>query len=182
MQEILTLFASAATKEASGGIFESLGIDWKILILQTIAFGLLVFILAKWIYPPILAMLDRRDKLINDSVKAAKEATKRSEQAAEEIAAQLKTARDEANEIVDAAREQSTQMLLDSEKDAERRAEAMVSAAKAQLDRDVEAARTMLRDETASLVALATEKVVSQKVDNAADKKIISKAIKESGK
>ena len=73
-------------------------------------------------------------------------------------------------------------MLLDSEKDAERRAEAMVSAAKAQLDRDVEAARTMLRDETASLVALATEKVVSQKVDNAADKKIISKAIKESAK
>jgi F0F1-type ATP synthase membrane subunit b/b' len=55
-------------------------------------------------------------------------------------------------------------------------------AAKAQLDRDVEAARTMLRDETASLVALATEKVVSQKVDNAADKKIISKAIKESAK
>ena len=89
MQEILTLLANAATSEASGGIFESLGIDWKILILQTIAFGLLVFILAKWIYPPILAMLDRRDKLINDSVKSAKEATKRSEQAAEEIAAHL---------------------------------------------------------------------------------------------
>ena len=57
MQEILTLFASAATKEASGGIFESLGIDWKILILQAIAFGLLVFILAKWIYPKRTSLL-----------------------------------------------------------------------------------------------------------------------------
>lgn len=182
MQEILTLFANTATEGASGGIFESLGIDWKILVLQAVAFGLLVFILAKWIYPPILAMLDRRDKLINDSVKAAREATERSEKAAEEIAAQLRSARDEANDIVAAAREQSTQMLIEGEKDAERRAEAMVSAARAQLDRDVEAARTMLRDETASLVALATEKVVNQKIDNTADEKLISKAIKESSK
>ncbi len=181
MQEIFTLFASAI-EAASGGIFESIGIDWKILILQAVAFGLLVFILAKWIYPPILAMLDRRDKLIEDSVKAAKEATKKSEKAAEEIAGQLKAARDEANEIVDAAREQSTQMLLDSEKDAERRAEALVSAAKSQLERDVETARTMLRDETASLVALATEKVVNQKVDGQADEKLISAAIKENRK
>lgn len=181
MQGFLTLFASADS-EASAGVFGMLGIDWKILVLQVIAFGLLVFILAKWIYPPILAMLDRRDKLINDSVKAAREATEKSEKAAEEIAAQLKTARDEANDIVAAAREQSTQMLLDSEKDAERRAEALVAAAKSQLDRDVEAARKVLRDETASLVALATEKVIDDKVDSATDEKLIQKAIKESTK
>ena len=81
MGEFLTLFASATAEESSGGIFGSLGIDWKILILQMIAFGILVFILSKWVYPPILAMLDRRDKLIDDSVKAAKEASKQSEKA-----------------------------------------------------------------------------------------------------
>ena len=177
MGEFLTLFASATAEESSGGIFGSLGIDWKILILQMIAFGILVFILSIWVYPPILAMLDRRDKLIDDSVKAAKEASKQSEKAAEEVAEQLKAARDEANSIVSSAREQSTQMLIDSEKEADRRAESLVSSAKAQLERDVEAARQALRAEAASLVALATEKVIDEKVDTTADSRLIATAL-----
>lgn len=179
MGEFLTLFASATAEESSGGIFGSLGIDWKILILQMIAFGILVFILSKWVYPPILAMLDRRDKLIDDSVKAAKEASKQSEKAAEEVAEQLKAARDEANSIVSSAREQSTQMLIDSEKEAGRRAEALVESAKAQLNRDIEAARETLRAETISLVSLATEKVIGEKIDGSKDAKIIDKAVSE---
>lgn len=175
--ESITLFATAAADKSSGGMFESLGIDWKIMILQAIAFIVLVVILAKWIYPPILAMLDRRDKLINDSVKAAKEATERSEKTAAEIEERLREARVEAKDIVSSAREQSSQMLLDSEKDAERRAESLVASAKAQLSRDVEAARKMLRDETASLVALATEKVVGTALDSTIDGKVIDNAI-----
>lgn len=182
MKETFMLFANAAAEAPSGDIFGSLGIDLKVLILQAIAFGILVFILAKWIYPPILAMLDRRDKLISDSVKAAKAATEKSEKAAEEIAAQLKLARDEANEIVTSAREQSAQMLVDSEKDAERRAESLVSAARAQLNRDVEAARKALREETISLVSLATEKIVGEKLDSSKDGKIIAEAVSDAEK
>lgn len=177
--ETYILFANTTkqVEESSGGIFEALGIDAKVMIFQFVAFGILVFILAKWIYPPILAMLDRRDKTINDSLKAAKDANEKSEKAREDISKQLKAARDEANDIVAAAREQSTQMIVDSEKDAERRAESLVSAARAQLDRDVEAARKALRDETVSLVSLAAEKIISQKVDSAKDEKIIEQAI-----
>ena len=182
MGEFLTLFASATAEESSGGIFGSLGIDWKILVLQMVAFGVLVFILSKWVYPPILAMLDRRDKLINDSVKAAKAANERSEKAGQEIAEQLKAARAEANEIVAAARDQSAQMLVDSEKEAGRRAESLVESAKAQLSRDVEAARKTLRSETANLVALATEKVVGETIDDKHDNKIIDRAINNTEK
>ena len=181
MEQIFNNFASA-TAEQSGDVFSVLGIDWKILIFQAIAFGLLVFILAKWIYPPILAMLDRRDKLISDSVKAAKEATEKSEQAAADIEKQLSEARNQAEEIVSSARDQSAQILLDGEKNAELRAEALVSSARAQLDRDVEAARKTLRDETASLVALATEKVIDEKVDNAKDQKLINDSIAKSAR
>jgi F-type H+-transporting ATPase subunit b len=183
MNNILSLIASAESAAAeSGDLFGGLGIDWKILILQIIAFGVLVFILAKWVYPPILKMLDRREKLIEDSVKAAKEAGEKAESAAAEIASKLKKARRDADDIVAGAREQSTQILADSEKEAQRRAEQTVEAARQQLARDVEAARQVLRDETINLVALATEKVVNEKVDGAKDSKLIHDAIKESEK
>lgn len=182
MNNLISLIASTEAGAESGGMFEVLGIDWKILILQMIAFGILVYILAKWVYPPILKMLDRREKLIEDSVKAAREAGEKAESAAAEIAEKLKKARSDADEIITAAREQSTQILADSEKEAQRRAEQTVEAARQQLQRDVEAARKVLRDETINLVALATEKVVGEKVDAAKDAKLIRDAISESEK
>jgi len=182
MNNFISLIASAEGSAESSGVFGVLGIDWKALILQAIAFGVLVFILAKWVYPPILKMLDRREKLIEDSVKAAKEAGEKAESAAAEIAGKLKKARRDADDIVNAAREQSTQILADSEKEAQRRAEQTVEAARQQLARDVEAARKVLRDETISLVATATEKVVGEKVDTNKDAQLIRDAIKESEK
>jgi F-type H+-transporting ATPase subunit b len=180
VEKIFYLFASTeAGEEASGGIFGSLGIDWKVLLLQAIAFGILVFILAKWVYPPILAMLDRREKLIEDSVKAAKEASAKSEKAEAEIAKQLKEARQEAAEIVETSRKESQEMLLNAETDASKRADAIVASARAQLDRDVEAARKTLREDTIELVAMATGKITRSKVDATADAKLIKEAIKD---
>ena len=63
MERLVTQFASAeahATDKAD--LFGSLGIDWKLLILQSVAFLVLLFVLSKWVYPPLAAMLDKRDK------------------------------------------------------------------------------------------------------------------------
>jgi len=182
MESLISLVASAASNTESGGIFGALGIDWKILIFQVIAFGVLVFILAKWVYPPILAMLDRRQKLIDDSVKAAKDAIAKSEKTAAEIADQLKQAHSAADDIISTAHKQSDQMLLAAEDEAQKRAEAIVASARDQLQRDVEAARKMLRAETVELIAEATEKVVGEKVDSGKDAKLIAEAMAESEK
>ncbi|MDR0956012.1 MAG: F0F1 ATP synthase subunit B [Candidatus Nomurabacteria bacterium] len=171
----LTNFAAAE----SSGLFGALGIDWKLLILQIIAFVILVVILAKFVYPPIAAMLDRRDKLIEDSVKSAKDADARAKKAAADVEAELKQARDEAADIVASARSQSQQMLTDAEKEAQLRADNTVEAARQQLARDVEAARQTLRDETAGLVAAATGKVVGHTITASRDENLIKEAIKK---
>ena len=63
METILTQFASAEAHAAEkADLFSSLGIDWKLLILQTVAFLILLVILRKWVYPPLAAMLDKREK------------------------------------------------------------------------------------------------------------------------
>ncbi|MDR1970018.1 MAG: F0F1 ATP synthase subunit B [Candidatus Nomurabacteria bacterium] len=167
----------ASSEAESKDMFGVLGIDWKVLVLQTVAFCILVFILAKWIYPSILAMLDRRQKLIDDSVKAAKETISSSEKATADIATQMKKARDEADNIVSAAHKQSEQLIIDAEVEAQKRTEASIAASRQQLARDVEKARKALRQETADLVALATEKVAGVKVDSTHDAKLVDEAI-----
>ena len=183
MEKVFYLLASTeATEGASEGLFGALGIDWKILIFQAIAFCILVFILTKWVFPPILAMFDRRQKLIDDSVKVAKEATNQAEKAAAEVAVRLKEARDEADDIVALARKQSQQILIDAEGEADKRVKAAVASARQQSERDMEAVRKALRDEVVDLVVLATEKVIGAKVDPTRDAKLIDDAISQAEK
>ena len=175
MQNILTQFAEATE---DGDLFGTLGIDWTALLLQTVSFVILVFILAKWVYPPIAAMLDRHDKKIEDAMKAAKEAETNANKAETKTAELLEKSRVEAAEIVVAAKQESAEIIAKAEEDATARAEAIVVSARAELKRDTEQARMALRAEMVDLVALATEKVIDTKI-NAQDEKIINAVLEE---
>ena len=177
MQTILFQFAKA-DNAAEGDLLGTLGINWSILLLQTISFAILVFILAKFIYPPIVAMLDRHDKKVEDSIKAAEEAQKNANEAELKTAAILDKSRTEAAEIIEIAKKESAEIIVKAEEDATNRAEAIMASARDNLERDIEHAREELRGEMVELVALATEKVVDTKVD-AEDKKLIKNVLKE---
>lgn len=174
----LTQFASAAA-EPSTDIFTSLGIDWKMLIVQIISFLLLVFILGKWVYPWLMKSVDERQAKIEAANKAAEEATKAAEDAEEKMQALLEDARKQAADIVATARQESAAQLAESEAKAKKHAEHIVESAHDQLQKDILAARKALEKDTIELVALATEKVVRQKVDSKTDADLIGQAIKE---
>lgn len=158
-------------------LLSNLGINWQDMILQLLAFAILVFILAKWVYPPILAMLDRREKLIEDSVKNAKKANDRAALMDAEIERKLTETSEQASDILDAARKQNEQILIDGEKEAQKRADFIVSSARKQLAEDIESARKTLRDETVELVGMATEKIIREKVDSKKDQELIRESV-----
>lgn len=176
MQNLLIQFAEETGNK--NDLFGTLGIDWTALLLQIISFIILVIILAKWVYPPIAAMLDRHDKKIEDAMKAADEAKQHAEESEARTAEILDKSRAEAAEIVEAAKKESAEIVAKAEEDAAARAEAIITNARADLERDVEQAREALRGEVVELVALATEKVVDAKIDDQ-DEKIINTVLKE---
>jgi F-type H+-transporting ATPase subunit b len=49
------------------GLLSSLGIEWKSLVAQLINFGILVFVLWKLVYKPILKVLDERAQMAKDA-------------------------------------------------------------------------------------------------------------------
>lgn len=177
MQNILWQFAEEV-ENTSVDLFGTLGIDWTVLLLQTISFIILVFILAKWVYPPIAAMLDRHDKKIADAMEAAEEAKKHAEESEAKTAEILEKSRNEAAEIIEAAKQESAEMIIKAEEEATAQAETIIAEARADLERDVEQARADLRGEIVDLVALATTKVIDTKIDKQ-DQKLIESVLKE---
>jgi F-type H+-transporting ATPase subunit b len=163
---------------ASNNIFTSLGIDWKSLVLQIIAFLLLVFVLGKWVYPWLMKSVDERQAGIEAAAKATAEAQKAAEANKEAVAELLAKARKEASEIISTAKLESANMISTSEKKAQKVAERIAKEAHEQLDKDVVNARKVLYNDTLELVGLATEKIIEKKLDKKADSELIVSVVK----
>jgi F-type H+-transporting ATPase subunit b len=178
MMHITHNFAAA---EAAGNdsLLGALGIDLRLLVLQIIAFAILVWVLGKFVYPILIRAIDKREQAIADSVKAANEAEQNAEKTQVEIEKLFKQAREESAAIVETAHKEAAVMVKDAEDKAKKRADQIVADARAQLDQDVLKARKALRDEATELVALATEKIVREKVDATKDKALITNALRE---
>lgn len=180
--QIILLADSTAEATASKGFFESLGIDWTLLVLQAIAFLILVWAMAKFVYPIFLRIIDEREARIADSLKAAREAENNASSAQEKIDKQLSTARREARDIVSTAKEEASAMLAKAEEKSKANAEHVLQAARDEIGKEVINAKKQLHNETIELVALATEKVVKGSHAAKADAKLIKSSLEEAKK
>lgn len=184
MGVVAYLFAEAVPAESirastNPSILDTLGINPQLLIMQIVAFLILVVLLGKYVFPVFIKIIDKRQAAIEQSNKAAIEAGKHAEKAQQQIADMLKAAKDEASGIVATAKSEATSLLERAEHRSKAQAEAIVTAAKSDIEKQVLAAKKALHNETIELVAAATEKVIGQKVTASTDSDIIAKAIKE---
>ncbi len=159
---------------------DTLGIDVKLLIFQGLAFLILVLALGKWVFPVFFRIIDARQKAIDDSNKAAHEATVGAQKAQEEIKKLLAAARDDAKDIVSTAKEEAMTMANDAERKGKVQAQRIAEAAHQEIAKEVIAAKKELHNETLELIAKATEKVVGKSMTGAIDQDIITTALEES--
>lgn len=176
----LTTFAEvAATSEESKSIFASLGIDWTMILMQSIAFLILVWALAKFVYPIFFRVIDERQEKIEASTKAAEKAEEHAEKAQAEIEKLLAAAKKDAADIVATAHDEAIAARTKATEKAKAEAEQIVADAHQQIEKDVVKARNTLRNDTVELVALATRKVVGDSVSPTIDDKLVQATAKE---
>lgn len=181
MNNLLTQFAVAEAKAGADGgdLFSSIGIDWKLLILQTIAFLILLWFLKKFVYPPLIAMLDKHDAKMAEAADAAREAQKMAADSQAQTEKLLRQARKEAVEIVGTAKDEANDILRRSESKSKAHAEAIVASAKADIQKEIVAAKKSLHNETIELVAAATAKVAGAQIGAGADEALIKDALEK---
>lgn len=180
MLEHLYIIAATETgAEGQAGLFEALGIDAQLIIVQVISFLILFLLLRKFVYPALIKAIDDRKASIEESARAAEEAKSAAETAEANTEKEFAKAKAEAADIVALAQKEASAIMEDAEKRAEKRADHMIASAEARLEQDVNEAREKLKAEMVGLVARATEIVLSEKVDSKTDTALIKKALEE---
>jgi len=144
-------------------LFHAFGIDWRLLVLQMINFGILVGALWFFLYKPVLSMLKKREDMVAKGVQDAQEAEKTRAHIEESKGEILKGAEAEAQEMVAVAKQYGSEEKSKILKDAEERAAKVAHDAELRAKEISAKARKESEKEIAKLSILAAEKVLEKK-------------------
>ena len=150
-----------------------------VMIWTLIIFGLTLLILWKVAFPRIAEALDKRQKMIEDSIDSAEKTRRDADQLLAEYRERLSDARGQADEIV--ARARRTAEAAENETIAEARAkrEEMMEQTRRDIEAETRRAIQQIRSEVADLTVLATEKVTRKSLDASDQKRLVEEALAE---
>ncbi len=136
------------------------------LLLWMLAAFLVVFVvLAKFGFPAIIGMVEKRKNYIDESLRKAHEATTRLENIKQESESILQEARDKQVAILKEAANTREAIVEDARVKAREESARIISDAKAEIESQKQAAITAIRQQVALLSVEVSEKVLRKKLD-----------------
>lgn len=133
---------------------------------QTILFLLLIFLMVKFAWKPIMSALNEREEGIQGALDAAENAKKEMQNLQADNEKLLKEARAERESMLKEAREMKTKMIEDAKAEAKEAADKMVTQAQAAIEAERKSAIADLKGQVAALSVEIAEKVVKSELSN----------------
>jgi F-type H+-transporting ATPase subunit b len=149
------------------------------LIAQAITFAILVLVIVKFVWPPLLNAIETRQKEIADGLAAAHEGKSALEVAAKKSEVTLNEAKQKASEIIGQAEKRASQIVEEAKGNAKTEGERILAGAKAEIDQEVNRAKEGLRAQVSVLAIAGAEKILRKEIDGKAHSDMLSKLAAE---
>jgi F-type H+-transporting ATPase subunit b len=173
----LVLAAEEAASEEGGAFLVTPGIGLMIWTLALFLFTM--WVLNKVAFPKIQEALDKRAKLIAESIESAERTRKESEELLGEYRARLKEAREQADDIVARARKAADTTKSEAAAEGKEKREELLAAARRDIEAETRRSLERIRKEVADLTVLTTEKVTRKSLDDADHRRLVDEALAE---
>ncbi|MCA1570749.1 MAG: F0F1 ATP synthase subunit B [Chloroflexi bacterium] len=162
-----------------GAFFEAFSVDvWK-LAFQVINFLILLFLLNRFLFKPILARLDDRSAKITKGLEDAETAARDRELARAEREAAVAEARKEANEMIaranKIAEDTRNEILTSARTDAEK----VSTRAREEIVAEKDKAMAEIRGQVANLALEAAGKLVRREMDDPTQRRLVEEFLAE---
>ena len=169
------LLAAEAAEDTPGLVDPVVGLMiWTLLV-----FGLTLLVLWKVAFPRIGAALDKRQRMIEDSIDSAEKTRSEADALLKEYRERLSDARGQADEIVARARRTAEAHEAEIQAEARAKREEMMEQTRRDIEAETRRAIQQIRSEVADLTVLATEKVTRKTLDSADQKRLVDEALAE---
>ncbi len=167
------------TSEPGGKKDTLLSVEPGLMIWTILIFVILVIILKKYAWGPLLKSLHDREQGIKDSVEKAEYLKQEAEKILEQNKKLLASADEESRKILNESKQLADKVRNDLLTRANEDAQKVIQQAKAEIEREKVAALNELKDEVASLAVQAAGKIIDENLDQNKQKKIIDDFINQ---
>lgn len=173
---LIALLAMAGGEENKGGL---LNVEPGLIIWTVIIFVILLFVMKKFAWKPILTALDEREKSIKDSLEKAEIAQQEAQRLIEENKKNIAKADEEAQKVITQSREYAAKLKEQMLQESKEQAKLILDDATAEIDRKKHEAFDELKTKVAELAINAAEKIIRESLNTEQHKKIVKQYIDE---
>jgi len=149
------------------------------LIGQLIAFTVFVGFCMKYVWPPIIAAIEERQKKIADGLAASERAEKDLELAQANATDQLREAKGEASKIIDQAKKRANQLLDEETQKGHAEREKIIAQGHAEIEAEKNRVKEELRKQVAALAIAGAQQILKREIDAQAQSDIVEKLVAE---
>lgn len=155
------------------------GVQPILLAAQVVNFLILLYILKRFLYKPVLKVLEERKKVIAQSLKNADEIERRLVALTEEEEKRILKSGEEGVKIIKQAREASAQIIEDAKVKAQDLAQEIVKEAHSQLQVEKQQIQQEIREHLGEFIVLGLQKITGKKLTEEDKKNLIEQSIKD---
>jgi F-type H+-transporting ATPase subunit b len=154
--------------------------DLGLLFWMLLAFLVVFFILAKFGFPAIINMVDKRNQYIDESLRKAHEASERLENIKQEGESMLQEAREKQAQILKEAADTRESIVAKAQEKAKDESARLLSDAKVEIDTEKQNAIRDIRSQVAELSVQIAEKILREKLSkNGTQMELIDRLLDE---
>ena len=144
---------------------------------EIITFAILLFLLYRYVYPPIRERIQQRQSEIERAIDEAQKTRSEARDLLAEYRRQIDEARGEARQILDEARKQGEAQRERAKREAREEGDRIIQRAREEIERERDNALRQVRGEVAEMVILTSERVIGHQLDRNGHEQLISEAL-----
>jgi len=149
------------------------------LIAEIIAFLLMLGVLARWVYPPIVRAAEARQNQIKQQLEQAEKARQDAEARLNAAQEEITKARVQAGQIIEQANRAAERIQQEAQEKAREEARRIIEAASRDIDAERQRAIQAIRLQMADLVTEAVRRIVGESLDGERHRKLIEATIEQ---
>ncbi len=177
LASILLIAQETGGEEESGNFLVSPALG--LMIWTLLAFGITLYLLNKLAFPRIAEALDKRRRVIEESIEHAEQAKREADELLEEYRARLREAREQAEDITVRARKAADTVADEAKAQANQQREELMERTRRDIEAETKRALDEIRKEVANLTVIATEKVTRKSLTPEDHRRLIQEALGE---
>lgn len=178
MEQAVEAAAEVAHEDAQTGILGTLGVDWKLFVAQLINFGIVLFVFWKWIVKPLGTTLTERQNKIESGLKNAAYMEEEKKKFEDWKSKEMKKVQIEADQILKTTADTANKIKADTLADAQAQAGKVMEQAKASMENEKAEMMREVKQDVATLIVAASEKILRSKLDEKKDHELINESVK----